>query len=167
MKYYFITFRINTLFALKNLLKDPTIKLFCISQLQILRRTGMDMYINLFGILCIHNVNLYDVTAFMTWQETNIIIISVKPIYLYSIVGFCKNATITITRKKFSEKTIVAFTNSTVFILDSVFVLDSLSLSFSPSPSLSLYMTKPVWSHVLAFSAWTLKKTHIVSCQEA
>ena len=34
----------------------------------------------------------------------------------------------------FSEKLIVAFTSSTVFI--------------------------PVWSHVLAFSAWTLKKTH-------
>ena len=34
----------------------------------------------------------------------------------YSIVAFCKNATIT--RKRFSEKTIVAFTNSTVFILD-------------------------------------------------
>ena len=27
-------------------------------------------------------------------------------------------------------------------------------------------MTKPVWSHVLALSAWTLKKAHI-SCQEA
>ena len=28
-------------------------------------------------------------------------------------------------------------------------------------------MTKPVWSNVLALSAWTLKKAHIVSCQEA
>ena len=28
-------------------------------------------------------------------------------------------------------------------------------------------MTKPVWAHVFVFSAWTLKKTHIVSCQEA
>ena len=27
-------------------------------------------------------------------------------------------------------------------------------------------MTKPVWSHVLALSAWTLKKAHILSCQE-
>ena len=26
-------------------------------------------------------------------------------------------------------------------------------------------MTKPVWSHVLALSARTLKKAHIVSCQ--
>ena len=25
-------------------------------------------------------------------------------------------------------------------------------------------MTEPVWSHVLALSAWTLKKAHIVSC---
>ena len=52
--------------------------------------------------------------------------------------------------KMFSEKPIglVAFTNSTVFILD-------------------LYMTKPLWSHVLALSAWTLKKAHIVSYQEA
>ena len=24
-------------------------------------------------------------------------------------------------------------------------------------------MTKPVWSHVLALNAWTLKKAHIVS----
>ena len=38
----------------------------------------------------------------------------------------------------------VAFTNSTVFILD-----------------FHLYMTKPVWAHVLAFSAWTLNKTHV------
>ena len=28
-------------------------------------------------------------------------------------------------------------------------------------------MTKPFRSHVLALSAWTLKKAHIVSCQEA
>ena len=27
-------------------------------------------------------------------------------------------------------------------------------------------MTKPVWSHVLALSAWNIKKAHIVSCQE-
>ena len=52
----------------------------------------------------------------------------------YSIVPFSKNATIT--RKRFSEKPIVAFTNSTVFILD-----------------FYIYMTKPVWSHVLASSA--------------
>ena len=43
---------------------------------------------------------------------------------------------INITRKRFSEKTIVAFTNSTVFILD-----------------FYIQMTKPVWSHVLASSA--------------
>ena len=36
-----------------------------------------------------------------------------------------------LTRKRFSEKPIVAFTNSTVFILD-----------------FYIYMTKPVWSHV-------------------
>ena len=30
-----------------------------------------------------------------------------------------------------------------------------------------MYMTKPVWSHVSALSAWTLKKAHIVSCKEA
>ena len=52
-----------------------------------------------------------------------------------------------ITRKRFSEKPIVAVTNITVFI--------------------DLYITKPVWSHVLALSARTLKKDHIVSCQEA
>ena len=52
------------------------------------------------------------------------------------------------TRKRYSEKPIVAVTNSTVFILD-------------------LYITKTVWSHVLALSAWTLKKAHIVSCQKA
>ena len=28
-------------------------------------------------------------------------------------------------------------------------------------------MTKPVWSHVLVLSAWTLKKAHIISYQEA
>ena len=28
-------------------------------------------------------------------------------------------------------------------------------------------MNKPVWSNVLALSAWTLMKAHIVSCQEA
>ena len=55
------------------------------------------------------------------------------------------------TRKRFSEKkTIVAFTNSTVFILD-----------------FYINMTKPVWSHVLALSACNLKKAHIVSYQEA
>ena len=42
------------------------------------------------------------------------------------------------TRKRFSEKPIVAFTNSTVFILHVDFCI---------------YMTKPVWSHVLALSA--------------
>ena len=36
-----------------------------------------------------------------------------------------------VTRKRFSEKPIVEFTNRTVFVLD-------------------LYITKPVWSHVLA-----------------
>ena len=30
-----------------------------------------------------------------------------------------------------------------------------------------MYISKPVWSHVVVLSAWTLKKTHIVSCQEA
>ena len=44
------------------------------------------------------------------------------------------NATVNITRKRFSEKPIVAFTSSTVFMKD-------------------FYMTKPVWSHVLALSA--------------
>ena len=34
----------------------------------------------------------------------------------YSIVAFCKNTTMT--RKRFSEKPIVVFTNSTVFVLD-------------------------------------------------
>ena len=34
----------------------------------------------------------------------------------YSIVSFCNNATIT--RKRFSEKPIVAFTNTNLFILD-------------------------------------------------
>ena len=34
----------------------------------------------------------------------------------YSIVAFCKNATIT--RKRFSEKLIVAFTNSAAFIVE-------------------------------------------------
>ena len=28
-------------------------------------------------------------------------------------------------------------------------------------------MTKPVWSHVLALSAWTLKIAHIINYQEA
>ena len=27
-------------------------------------------------------------------------------------------------------------------------------------------MTNPVWSHVLALNAWTLKKAHIISYQE-
>ena len=54
-----------------------------------------------------------------------------------------------ITGKRFSEKPIVTFTNNTVFILD------------------LLSITKPVWSHVLALSARTLKKAHTVSCQEA
>ena len=54
-----------------------------------------------------------------------------------------------ITRKRFSEKPIVTFTNNTVLILD------------------LLSITKPVWSHVLALSARALKKAHTVSCQEA
>ena len=29
-----------------------------------------------------------------------------------------------------------------------------------------MYITKPVWSHVLALRLWTLKKAHLVSCQE-
>ena len=53
------------------------------------------------------------------------------------------------TRKRFSEKPIVALTKSTVFILDFILVLLSL------------------WFHVLALNAWTLKKAHRVSCQEA
>ena len=48
-------------------------------------------------------------------------------------------------RKGFLEKPIVAFTNITVFILN-------------------FYMTKPVWSHVLASSAF--EEAHIVSCHE-
>ena len=52
------------------------------------------------------------------------------------------------TRKRFSEKPIVAFTNSRVFILD-------------------FYILLSLWSPVLGLSAWTLKKAHIVSCQEA
>ena len=28
-------------------------------------------------------------------------------------------------------------------------------------------MTKPVWSHGLALSAWTLKKAHIFCCHDA
>ena len=51
------------------------------------------------------------------------------------------------TRKRFSEKPIVAFTNSKVYILD-------------------FYMTKPVWSHVLALRAWTLNKDLIIIYQE-
>ena len=54
------------------------------------------------------------------------------------------------TRKRFSEKPIVAFTNSTVFILD-----------------FYIYMANPFCSHVLALGAWTLKKALILSCQEA
>ena len=27
-------------------------------------------------------------------------------------------------------------------------------------------MTKPVWSHILALSAWTLKKAHIIICRK-
>ena len=47
-------------------------------------------------------------------------------------------------RKGFSEKPIVMFTNSTVFI------------------KRLLYLTKPVWSHVLALSAWTFPpKPHL------
>ena len=41
------------------------------------------------------------------------------------------------TRKRFSEKPVVAFTNSTVFTM---------------SYYASICMTKPVWSHVLALS---------------
>ena len=48
------------------------------------------------------------------------------------------------TRKRFSEKPIFAFTNSTVFVLD-------------------FLTTKPVWSHVLDLRFWTSR----VSCQEA
>ena len=51
------------------------------------------------------------------------------------------------TRKRFSEKPIVVFTNSTVFILD-------------------FYILLSLWSHVLAWSSLILKKGHIVSCQE-
>ena len=47
------------------------------------------------------------------------------------------------TRKTFSEKPIVAFTNSTVFLLD-------------------FYILLSLWCHVLALSAWTFKKAHIV-----
>ena len=48
----------------------------------------------------------------------------------------------------FSEKPIVAFTNSTVFMLD--------------------FYTKPLVScFILALSAWTLKKADIVSRQDA
>ena len=50
---------------------------------------------------------------------------------------------IIITRKRFSEKPIVAFTNSTVFIL-------------------GLCMTKPVCSYILALSDWNLKQAHII-----
>ena len=51
-------------------------------------------------------------------------------------VSVCVSTITQKTRKRFSEKPIVAFTNSTVFILD-----------------FYIYMTKPVWSHVLAWSA--------------
>ena len=44
------------------------------------------------------------------------------------------------TIKRFSEKSIVVFTNSAV------------------SYYTSIYMTKIVWSHLLALRAWTLKK---------
>ena len=47
------------------------------------------------------------------------------------------------TRKRFSEKPIVAFTNSTVFILD------------------FYIMTKPVWFHVFAWSALPTIPDHI------
>ena len=49
-----------------------------------------------------------------------------------------------LTYKRFSEKPIVAFTNSTEFILDFYIYI----------------MTKPVWPYTLALSAWTLKKPH-------
>ena len=75
----------------------------------------------------------------MLCKEKNVT--SLFIIYTVSIIN---------TRKRFSEKLIVAFTNSTVFILD-----------------FYINMTKPVWSHVLGMSAWTLKKAHIISCQEA
>ena len=48
--------------------------------------------------------------------------------------------------KGFQKKTIVAFTNNTVFKLD---------------------FYNYVWFHVLALSAWTLKKAHIVRFQGA
>ena len=54
-----------------------------------------------------------------------------------------------ITRKSFLEKPVVVFTNSTVLLY------------------ITLYITKPVWSLVLALSAMTLKKAHIASCQKA
>ena len=47
------------------------------------------------------------------------------------VLTLMKSKTTIITRKRFSEKPIVTFTNSTVFILD-------------------FYMTEPVWFHVLA-----------------
>ena len=66
---------------------------------------------------------------------------------LLPVLGFnISKYDLQLTRKRFSEKPIVAFANCTVFIQD-------------------IYLTKPVWSHVLASSAWTLKKTHIVSCE--
>ena len=54
------------------------------------------------------------------------------------VAQYSKIKEIFVTRKRFSEKPVVAFTNSTVFILHVDFCI---------------YMTKPVWSHVLALSA--------------
>ena len=67
-------------------------------------------------------------------------------------------AIISQTRKRFSEKPIVAFANSIVFIL-------GFSLSLSLSLYIYIYVTKPVWSQVLALSAWNLKQGHITRQQ--
>ena len=50
-----------------------------------------------------------------------------------------------LTRKRYSEKPIVEFTNS-------IEILSGL-----------LYNIMTVWSHVLALSAWTLKKAHYIA----
>ena len=45
-------------------------------------------------------------------------------------------------------------------------LLDHGEIYYNPSKVFQSF-TKPVWSYILALSAWTLKKAHIVSCQEA
>ena len=67
---------------------------------------------------------------------------------VHYVLFFSKSKSLPITRKSFSEKPRVAFTNITVFVLD-------------------FYILLSLWSQVLALRDWTLKKAEEVSCQEA